>query len=178
MPLSFKGSKPIGRESHKRGEKATKRGTSREKVCVSCAVSRNGQVYSKVSAQGRATAKVLKSVFRNRLSRHATVCTDSDSAYVKYASRSPFRHIRVPNGIKRLGIYHVQHVNGYHSRLKDFLRRFKGVATKYLNNYLVWQNVIREVKVRHLELLKLATKAFTFDRWVDISRRPAVPVGV
>ena len=34
--------------------------------------------------------------------------------------------------------FHIQTVNNRHSRLKDFLRRYRGVATKYLDNYLRW----------------------------------------
>ncbi|MCY7316689.1 MAG: IS1595 family transposase, partial [Rubrivivax sp.] len=36
------------------------------------------------------------------------------------------------------GAWHIQNVNAYHSRLKAWLRRFKGVATSYLPNYLGW----------------------------------------
>lgn len=36
------------------------------------------------------------------------------------------------------GLYHIQNVNGLHSRLKQWINRFKGVATKYLDNYLAW----------------------------------------
>jgi len=32
-----------------------------------------------------------------------------------------------------------QHVNAYHSRLKEWMRRFHGVATKNLPNYLGWR---------------------------------------
>ena len=34
------------------------------------------------------------------------------------------------------GIYHIQNVNNYDSRLKSWMRRFNGVATKYLDSYL------------------------------------------
>jgi len=178
FPLSFKGSTPVGRKPHQRGEKATKRGTSREKVCVSCAVERDGQLYSKVSALGRAKEKDLQAVFRKRFSRRAVVCTDNDRAYVKFGKHSRFTHFRVPNGIRVLDIYHVQNINSYHSRLKAFMTKFKGVATKYLNNYLVWMNLIQEGKRSKVELLKLAIKALVFDRWVDLSCRSAVPVPV
>ena len=30
-------------------------------------------------------------------------------------------------------------VNGYHGRLKEWLRPFHGVATNYLDNYLGWR---------------------------------------
>lgn len=36
------------------------------------------------------------------------------------------------------GIYHIQNVNSYHSRLKRWLDRLMVVATKYLQHYLAW----------------------------------------
>jgi hypothetical protein len=38
----------------------------------------------------------------------------------------------------RGSIYHIQNVNSYHSRLKRWMLRFNGVATKYLHNYIRW----------------------------------------
>lgn len=32
----------------------------------------------------------------------------------------------------------IQNVNGLHSRLKQWIDCFKGVATKYLDNYVAW----------------------------------------
>jgi len=178
--LSFKGGTlPKGREARHRGAPADRRGISREKVCVSCAVSRDsGRLFSRVSARGKPTTQALADAFRGRLSSKAVVCTDNDRAYVSYGTNSPFTHMRIPNGLKRLGIYHVQNINAYHSRLKQFLRRFKGVSTKYLNNYLVWNNLIQEGNRTRIALLKLCMKALTFNRWADISRRPATPVAV
>ncbi len=36
------------------------------------------------------------------------------------------------------GIYHIQNVNSYHSRLKRWIKRFNEVASKYLEHYLAW----------------------------------------
>ena len=33
-------------------------------------------------------------------------------------------------------------MNAYHGRLKEWLRRFHGVATKNLSNYLSWRRTI------------------------------------
>ena len=33
---------------------------------------------------------------------------------------------------------HLQHVNYFHNRLKNWMNRFNGVATKYLSDYLSW----------------------------------------
>jgi hypothetical protein len=40
------------------------------------------------------------------------------------------------------GAIHVQNVNAYHSRFRDWLSRFHGVATHYLPNYLGWRWVL------------------------------------
>lgn len=79
------------------------------------------------------------------------------------------------------GIYNIQHINSYHSLLKRFLRRFNGVSTKYLNNYLVWHNFVNYAKKtdaeKHNVLLAFALTTLKSERCRDISNRPAVPVG-
>jgi len=40
------------------------------------------------------------------------------------------------------GSYHIQNVNAYISRLKRWMCRFNGVATRYLDNYLGWWRMI------------------------------------
>ncbi len=37
---------------------------------------------------------------------------------------------------------HINNVNAYHSRLKGWLRRFHGVATRNLPNYLGWRRAL------------------------------------
>ena len=50
------------------------------------------------------------------------------------------RHLFVDhaNTLLPMSLYHIQNVNGLHSRLNQWIDRFKGVATKYLDNYLAW----------------------------------------
>ncbi len=43
------------------------------------------------------------------------------------------------------GLYNIQNVNNYHRRLKGWIQRFNGVATKYLNNYLAWFQVLESI---------------------------------
>lgn len=40
---------------------------------------------------------------------------------------------------------HINNVNAYHGRLKEWLRPFHGVATKYLDRYLGWRRTIEAV---------------------------------
>lgn len=40
------------------------------------------------------------------------------------------------------GELHIQTVDNRHSRLKDFLRRRRGIASKYLDSYLCWFHLV------------------------------------
>ena len=46
--------------------------------------------------------------------------------------------------VHKKGIYHINNVNGYHSRLKEFLIKFHGVATKYLDKYVSWYKFVNQ----------------------------------
>jgi hypothetical protein len=45
-------------------------------------------------------------------------------------------------GERRRGELHIQTVNNRHSRLKNFLRTRRGIATRYLDSYLRWFHLI------------------------------------
>lgn len=174
--LSYKGSTPPNRPSHKRGEASLKRGISKDKVCVSCAIDRNGNIFSKVSTLGRVSAKALSSTFGKRMAKRSVLCTDKEHAYKRFAAEKDLQLVQIKDGKERLGVYHIQHVNSYHSRLKLFMARFRGVATKYLNGYLVWHNVIKEGHRGKDTLLKLAVRAVVLTQWLTLSKRPAIPL--
>jgi transposase-like protein len=47
--------------------------------------------------------------------------------------------INLQAGIRVRGAIHVQNVNAYHGRLRGWLLPFRGVASRYLPNYLGWR---------------------------------------
>lgn len=63
------------------------------------------------------------------------------------------------------GAVHIQNVNAYHGRLKQWLNRFHGVATHYLDNYLGWFRSLDNhqptglKRIRHYGVLASAGKA-------------------
>lgn len=71
-------------------------------------------------------------------------------------------------------------VNAYHSNLKNWINRFHGVATKYLNNYLVWNNFVNYAKESYKEKEQILTDfVFTTEKKVlckDVPVRNPVPV--
>lgn len=42
-------------------------------------------------------------------------------------------------------IDHIQNINFYDGRLKQWMRKFHGVATRYLGSYLRWHRMIDRV---------------------------------
>lgn len=53
------------------------------------------------------------------------------------------RPVNIAEGQRVIGgIYHIQIVNAYDSRLKQWMVKSHGVATQYLESYLGWQRMI------------------------------------
>jgi hypothetical protein len=139
---SDKGKKNIPhRKSRKRGGKAKKRGISQEQMCVVVANDRNGSIVSKLAGRGRITSTEINDVLGNLINNDALLCTDSATNYKAFAKKAGIIHevINIRKGVYvKKGVYHIQHVNSYHKRLKAWMERFNGVATRYIDNYLFW----------------------------------------
>ena len=75
------------------------------------------------------------------------LCTDSHQSYIKFVEDFGLEHKRIENGKCRTDhFYNIQRLNSFHSRLKLWMARFKGVSTKYLVNYLYWMKWLEYFK--------------------------------
>jgi transposase-like protein len=138
---SRKGSRNIDRKPRNRGGKSKKRGISSDQVCVVVARDRNEHTLSEVATFGRPSADDIDMLLGSRLSRESILLTDKHPSFRCFAKNKglSYRSLDLSKGRRVIkGIYHIQNVNSYHSRLKGWIGRFKGVATKYLSNYLHW----------------------------------------
>ena len=52
--------------------------------------------------------------------------------------------------------FHIQNVNAYDSRLKNWMIHFHGVAIKYLTNYLGWRRLRERYKTQSNPLICLS----------------------
>ena len=142
FPRSEKGNHSLDRKPHKRGSWA-KRGLSLEEhVPVLIARDRNGNTTDAVLENGQDGS--IAEVMLPLLDRHdVLLCSDSKSSYKSFARVFDFVHETI-NASKEYvnGIYHVQNVNAYGSRLKNWMVHFHGVSTKYLDNYLGWMLIL------------------------------------
>ena len=86
-------------------------------------------------------------MLRPLLAWDAVLCSDGgEKGPIALAARNmgvAHRAVNLSKGIRVVaGVYHIQNANAYHSRLKGWMRRFHGVATKYLEHYLGWRLII------------------------------------
>jgi hypothetical protein len=150
---SEKGDKAVNRRrtAHKRGGKASQAGVSDEQVPVVVGCDRQGELILGVAGRGRVSQKDIERVLGNRIDDDAILCTDSHRSFRAFAGAHDFKYkpVNISKGrrvVKK--VYHIQNVNNAHTRLKAWMVRFDGVATKYLGNYMGWFGLLEEIK-RH-----------------------------
>jgi len=141
---SFKGKRgKLSRAARKRGGKASKRGLSSEQIPVIVARDRSGATidavlpYLDIASMTAALGHVIAS--------GAELCCDGGKAISGFARRARIKtHVLPAPGAPKPDApqFHINNVNAYHSRLKEWMRRFHGVATENLPNYLSWRRTI------------------------------------
>jgi hypothetical protein len=83
----------------------------------------------------------LHAALQPTLRRDAVLCSDGDGAFATCARARGVTHYAIPakHGPRVVaGAFHIQTVINLHAALKDFLRPFKGPATRCLDGYPTW----------------------------------------
>jgi transposase-like protein len=158
---SFKGlRKGLTRPARKRGGSAAKRGTSKEQIPVLVTRDRAGSTADAILPVDDKASVVA--ALGPLLPKDIILCSDGSSTLAAAAKALGVAHrpINQSAGIRVLaGVYHVQNVNAYDSRLKDWIRRFHGVATRYLDSYLGWFRAIDRTRGAGLNPASLLASA-------------------
>lgn len=138
---SEKGARELQRPARRRGGAASKRGTSNEQVCVLVARDRIGQTLDFVTGRGPVSKLQLRRCLSPVLADDTLLVSDGNASYRYFALDAGISHqaVNISKGIRVRGAIHVQNVNAYHSRLREWMERFHGVASHYLPNYLGWR---------------------------------------
>lgn len=141
---SFKGRRSdLPRPARKRGGKAAKRGLSAEQIPVLVARDRTGATTDAVLPKLNRAA--VTAALGGVVTPDDQLCCDGGKAIVGFARKAgiPCQILPSPGGPRpEAPNLHINNVNGYHSRLKEWLRPFHGVATKYLDHYLGWRRTV------------------------------------
>lgn len=184
LPISYKGNamhfESLPNELPRNRGGLHTRGLSDELVCIPCAVDLKGNSVSRIAKLGKCSKDALHKVFEGRIADNTIICSDGDSSYKAFAENNNLNLIQIKGGKKSFKNFNIQRINNYHSQLKKFLDIFNGVSTKYLNNYLIWNNVLMYGKVylknRISILFDAAASAYISIRAIDINKRPTIPI--
>ena len=140
---SHKGERDLPRPPRKRGGTAHQRGLSSEQIPVLVVRDRSTATTDAVLPQADTAA--IRAVLGPVLDPDAVLCSDGAAIYRCFAEQAHIAHtpVNLSAGIRVIDhAFHIQNVNAYHSRLKGWMARFHGVATKYLPNYLGWRRCL------------------------------------
>lgn len=139
---SRKGERNLTRDARKRGGKVKKPGLSSEQVPILIARDRIGDHIDAVLPDRSEAA--VRSVLEGMVSKANTLlCMDGDPALIAFAKNEGLEYelIIASHGEHvHEKVLHIQNVNAYGQRFKQWLNRFNGVATKYLPSYLGWRH--------------------------------------
>jgi transposase-like protein len=155
---SSKGQRP-GRAPRKRGGRVSRMNRGEELIPVLVARDRSGATADFLL---EAVSKdCLSEVLGPRVNADAILCTDGSAAMAATAKQLGVHHeaMNLSAGERVRGPWHIQNANAYHGRLKGWMKRFRGVATSYLESYLGWFRALdRASRSRQLTapMLKLA----------------------
>lgn len=140
----------LRRRPRRRGGHSKIRGMSEDQDVVLVARDRSGAGTDQIVA-ALDTAH-LAAVLQPVLAADAVLCTDGSGALAAAARHIGVEHhaINLSAGQHVLGPWHINNVNAYHSRLKNWLRRFNGVASSYLHHYLGWFRALERFRPVHL----------------------------
>lgn len=137
-----KGNRQIKHRAPKKRGKSSKK-HSRDRVPVLMVRDRSGTeadfVFRTIEKQK------VHSALKPLMDKEVVLCSDGNSLYKTFAKKEKIAHKRIIGNDKVYvvdQIFHIQNLNAYISRLKNWMLRFNGVATKYLESYLGWRRII------------------------------------
>ena len=133
---SQKGVPVTHRKARKHGEGASKRGLSDEQLCVCVATDRNNHVVAKCVNRAKASGNDLIAALGDHIASDSIILCDGATSYNSLADHTQSVKIELIGHENYGRLYHLNTVNSLHNRIKEMVRRFRGVSTKYLNRYL------------------------------------------
>ncbi len=109
------------------------------KVAVLAATDRSGNILFKKLEDKRVQADHISEFLKSRISDNSVICGSNKKAF-KTVNAEHIKHKEITNKNKmKQGIYSVSTI---HKKITDFVGwiyyKFRGVATKYLTNYIMW----------------------------------------
>ena len=113
----------------------------RKNIFVVYSIDRNNNIFD-FTNKGF-SAKVLSAEFNQIIIDNSLIYTSDNEIFEQYFKENKLKHIKVKNNINKLS--HTDKVDNYREKfIKWINNHFRGVATKYLENYVSWHRELHE----------------------------------
>lgn len=161
--INLKGTKPKNMPRHSKKRTSTSspyRGISHHKVCVVTSIDEYDNLLLKITGLGRCTTQMLEDSLGKILENAESITSDSASAYQELCSNHNLKLYAIPSGFHSDEERNIANINGIHSQLQTWLRKFRGVSTRHFQEYLDWFVYIFTMKKRFL-INKIKTESYS-----------------
>ena len=137
--FSEKGKRNLRRKARRRG--SGNMTLKKNKVAVVVAADRKGNMVLNVAGKGTLKREDLRTIMAGKFNPDTILCSDGANVYKGLAIQEGIKHIKstsLRRQVAKNKAYNIQTVNQLQKDLKDYIRKFNGVSSKYLQNYLYW----------------------------------------
>jgi transposase-like protein len=139
---SEKGNKHIiNRVTRKRGKLHNHFGNDDNYVCVLNAIDSENRIVSKVACLGMIKKSRIEKIIGPCLSKDNILCTSNWREYKNFCKMREIKHYIITYNNFHIK-YNIKKINSYIIRLKNWITKFNGVASKYLDNYVIWHKFL------------------------------------
>ena len=155
-----------GRKFKTLEEKEQAMKTVHPNVAVLVMTDREGNLLFKHTGENKVQNSQIKEELKRRVSENNLICFKPNEEFQEAVKGSPSKKVLVIHKTKGLSIYSVNVAEKKITNFLVWMMRFRGVATKYLQNYLMWFVVMNKYLKDKVEsdigrLLNLSSH----DRW-------------
>jgi len=135
-------------------------------VAILVMTDREGNLLFKHTGENKVQNCQIKEELKRRVSENNLICFKPNDEFKQAVMESPSKKVIVRRKTKGLAIYSVNVAEKKITNFLVWMMRFRGVATKYLQNYLMWFVVMNKYLKNNVEsdigrLLNLSSH----DRW-------------
>ena len=124
---------------------ADKRGISNDKVCIITALQRESKAFVKSYNTGRPSSEDVKPL-ADHIKDKSYIFSDGIRVYEKLLKERKCTYKELFDISEYDEVNHLNNVNSFHSRIKEDMRRYRGVSSIYINRY----NALSSLKQKYL----------------------------
>jgi len=127
-------------QPHERGSQDSKRGLSKDKVCVATAIDESRNIIGKPIGRGNVSSKGLSYAFTGKMDHGSILVIDKSKGGITFARASGLAHFALDSKKEsRKGTYNLQLVNALHSVIAEKTHSRSCFATKNAEAYITWE---------------------------------------